>query len=198
MGVFQERLKLLRGQRTQKEVVDDIYAKYNKEIPLANYANWERKSMPKADDLIILANYFDVTLDYLFGRDEYSCRACADFGETFGLTDKAIRGIQCIQDCSSKNNNRMAALNFLLEKEVERHSTEQYMFHEILSLISNKNLYCDPDLSDLNVSDKDKALINFLKRETIHLIFAKNAPLMLMAWRSQFQAVRGERDEIKG
>ena len=67
MIVFIERLKLLRKEHniTQKQLGEAIGAS---ERGIQNYELNERK--PAYDVLIALANYFNVSLDYLTGRSD--------------------------------------------------------------------------------------------------------------------------------
>lgn len=64
---FQERLIEIRRARnlTQKQLAAAIHIS---EVGLQNYEGGRRK--PAYDVLIALADYFDVSLDYLVGRSD--------------------------------------------------------------------------------------------------------------------------------
>lgn len=64
---FGERLKLLRLSKgiTQKQLAEKIGAS---ERGIQNYETNQRK--PTYDILISLANYFEISLDYLVGRTD--------------------------------------------------------------------------------------------------------------------------------
>lgn len=67
MTTFGERLKFLRNERnlTQKEFACII------EINERSYQNYEiNKSTPNYKILMFLADYFNVSLDYLVGRSD--------------------------------------------------------------------------------------------------------------------------------
>lgn len=67
MTKFPERLKELREERGVSQ------AAVSKELDVSRYAiySYEKgKTAPTLDGLIILADYFDVTLDYLLGRSD--------------------------------------------------------------------------------------------------------------------------------
>jgi len=67
MNTFGQRLKLLRinSKITQKQIAQEF------EITERAYQNYEMdKSMPNAKLLISLADYFNVSLDYLVGRSD--------------------------------------------------------------------------------------------------------------------------------
>lgn len=60
------RLKEIRIEngKTQQDIVNYLHCSYNK------YASWEQgRTQPSIEDLIILADYFNVTIDYLVGRE---------------------------------------------------------------------------------------------------------------------------------
>lgn len=64
---FSDRLISIRRQRgvTQRQLAESIGVS---EIAVQNYENQRRK--PAFDVLIALADYFDVSLDYLVGRSD--------------------------------------------------------------------------------------------------------------------------------
>ncbi|KSU30842.1 transcriptional regulator Cro/CI family [Lactococcus lactis subsp. lactis] len=65
MSVFAERLKELRKGKglTQQKVADSL------NISQPNYRRWESgERSPSVETLIMLADYFDVSIDYLLGR----------------------------------------------------------------------------------------------------------------------------------
>lgn len=60
------RLKEIRIEngKTQQDIVNYLHCSYNK------YASWEQgRTQPSIEDLIILADYFNITIDYLVGRE---------------------------------------------------------------------------------------------------------------------------------
>ena len=68
MKKFAERLKELRLEKGLSQ--HDLSKVLNGQITHAAICFWEQaKRIPKLDALIILADYFDVTLDYLVGRE---------------------------------------------------------------------------------------------------------------------------------
>ena len=64
---FSERLVLLRKSNglTQKKLAEEMELS---ELAIQNYESQRRK--PAFDVLIALADYFDVSLDYLVGRSD--------------------------------------------------------------------------------------------------------------------------------
>lgn len=66
MSIFSERLKELRKKRgyTQSELADIL------NIKRATIAKWETgMTEPRIESLIKLADFFGVSLDWLFGRE---------------------------------------------------------------------------------------------------------------------------------
>lgn len=71
MEKFPMRLRVLRAERniTQQKVASDAGMSFK------GYNNLESgKSVPSASTLILLADYYDVSLDYLIGRSENRSR----------------------------------------------------------------------------------------------------------------------------
>ena len=67
MKIFKDHLRQVRksGHRTQKEIAIAVG------VTERNYQDWEYgNTKPGFDALIALADYFDVSLDYLVGRSD--------------------------------------------------------------------------------------------------------------------------------
>ena len=67
MKIFGERLREVRKSKkiTQQEVADRLGIKRN------TYSDWENgKTEPTFEILVKLADLFDISLDWLFGRDK--------------------------------------------------------------------------------------------------------------------------------
>ena len=68
MNVFGERLKELRNAKgiTQKELAELLNVSGN------TVHSWEKdKQEPSMSSLLFLSEYFEVSLDYLFGKSDY-------------------------------------------------------------------------------------------------------------------------------
>jgi len=71
MKIFSERLKFLRKQNnlTQEQVAEQI------KMSLKGYRNYEiYNRTPKLENLMVIADYFDVSIDYLVGRSDEAKR----------------------------------------------------------------------------------------------------------------------------
>jgi len=66
MSFFSERVKVLRKERkmTQRQMADALG------ITERSYQRYEAESNPNNETLIKLADYFDVSTDYLLGRSD--------------------------------------------------------------------------------------------------------------------------------
>ena len=68
MNIFCKRLRVLR---LEKELKQSDVAK-NMNVVFGTISNWERgKSFPNIEELKNLADYFNVSADYLLGRTEH-------------------------------------------------------------------------------------------------------------------------------
>ncbi|WP_195928200.1 helix-turn-helix domain-containing protein [Lactococcus lactis] len=68
MSVFAERLKELRKEKylTQKEIANKLG------VSRVAYTNWENsKREPNIERFVKLADYFNVSIDYLVGRKNH-------------------------------------------------------------------------------------------------------------------------------
>mgnify|MGYP002520852239 CR=1 FL=1 len=84
---FSDRLRELRGERTQKEMAALLGVKPN------NYNGWENGKEPNVETMIKIADFHGVTLDYLTGRVDYRNPEYKELTVNTGLTEKAIRSI---------------------------------------------------------------------------------------------------------
>lgn len=74
MATFTERLKELRRKNklTQEELANFLG------VTQRTYRNWEQgKTRPDCFQALLIANFFDVSIDYLVGRVD---KECADIG----------------------------------------------------------------------------------------------------------------------
>lgn len=66
MSIFGDNIKRLRKNKglTQQQIADEIG------INRGSYSNWEKgKREPSFENLVKLGDLFDVSLDWLFGRE---------------------------------------------------------------------------------------------------------------------------------
>lgn len=105
---FSDRLRELRGQRTQKEIAALL------EVKASSYTNWENGREPTYATLIHIAKYFDVSVDYLIGAEERKPLEWEGFCEKCGLDRDNFRRLQLIKNRSYEGCNLIEAFNFLL------------------------------------------------------------------------------------
>lgn len=89
MSKFKERLQFLKKSsgKTQTEIARDLGITPQ---ALSYYMNGRE---PTFDILIKIAQYFDVTTDYLIGLADSPNQEQADFAYSAGLTDKAVKSL---------------------------------------------------------------------------------------------------------
>lgn len=91
------KLKELRGKTTQTELAKIL------NIPVKNLSNYEvGRTEPDIQTLIKLANYFNVSLDYLCDR-QWDNKA---YIEVWKLSDEQKANLYLIQQLTPKNNLR--------------------------------------------------------------------------------------------
>jgi len=114
--LFVERLKTLRESAgiSQEELAKKIGLK---RVAVTNYENGVR--MPNLVMIVKIAEYFNVTTDYLLGKERHSKPEYADAIERLGLWNKNI-------DCLNKLQTLIEALN-------QEMATSQDASEEILS-----------------------------------------------------------------
>lgn len=106
---FQQRLIELRGKKRQKDVAKDLG------VSRDCIVQWENDDtrQPALDKLILLADYYHVSLDYLLGRS--CCRSVDNeyIHQKIGLSDKAINKLHdlvqrdnFLEQANEKNANR--------------------------------------------------------------------------------------------
>ena len=86
---LKDRLRELRGKITQIECANNIG------VSPVNYSKWERGlTIPDYKTLIRIADYHNVSLDYLTGRVDYEDLSYRAACEQTGLTENAIKYIR--------------------------------------------------------------------------------------------------------
>ncbi|MDE5054858.1 helix-turn-helix transcriptional regulator [Niallia taxi] len=90
MNVFGDRLKVLRGNMSLNELATELNKRYETNISKSMLSRYENgQADPKMDVVRIIADYFNVTLDYLGGITSEPVRP---FNPQ--LTDKDEKDIQ--------------------------------------------------------------------------------------------------------
>lgn len=112
---LKNRLRELRGDLSQRKCAEMLG------VTVANYNKWEQGlGTPRLPMLIQIADYYNVSLDYLTGRVDYKNLNYQQSTIETGLTENALKGLAKIKESSEQNDvDILDALNFLLEKELE-------------------------------------------------------------------------------
>ena len=88
------------GTRFQTLLKNDDEEKLSKylDISSSSFRQWiGGYTLPTADKLLKLADYFNVTIDYLLGKDDYPTHEATDIYRKIGLSEKAINNLQIIK-----------------------------------------------------------------------------------------------------
>lgn len=117
--VFQNRIKTLRkSKRLSMQKLANAIG-----IDRHAYSNWETgkiKTAPDLENIIRLADYYNVSVDYLLGRSDFIAPENEYINIETGLTDEAIAGLHTIQlldETSTDNIPLMDLLNFMLRTD---------------------------------------------------------------------------------
>lgn len=126
MFTFSERIRELREERnmTQAEVAQAVG------ITMPSYAAYEKGRSPKYDVLRDLANYFDVTIDYLLGNSNARKPKNQALMNSLGLSDKAIETLQEVYKADQANSFTLT-INALLEHGKSMYAISKYLFTKL-------------------------------------------------------------------
>lgn len=127
--IFAERITQLRleNKKTQQNVSDDT------NIHINSIKNYEKGRLPKTRELLILRNYYNVSINYLTGESNVK-RVDDNFqmiGKVTGLSDKSLEALKYSDRLNSK---RKDIINFLIENE------NKYKFFSTLEMFLNSKL----------------------------------------------------------
>ena len=180
--LLRDRLRELRGNRTQIQMAELLGVKPN------NYNGWENGKEPNVETLIRIANYHDVTLDYLLGRVDYKHPEYRQVNMDTGLSEAAIRGVQAIRDTSTDKNNRIKAFNYLLELVNLSYDDDNIKLSHLLDIISwyDRNAYLDV-LNDLSCPEFQKYLIKEIVEKGLLESDVDEVRKMLQVWQDGFR-----------
>lgn len=153
-----ERLKQLRSQKniTQSTLANSIG------IGKTTLAAYEQgKSEPNNNTLVKIAEYFNVTTDYLLGISPCKSDENDAIFKKIGLSDKSIENLEKINALShtqltiwgidSFNRNPIGALDFILSQDDSYQFISALYCYFSLYLDSDKHLYVDDN--EINLSD---------------------------------------------
>ncbi|MGN1014112.1 MAG: helix-turn-helix domain-containing protein [Butyricicoccus sp.] len=192
--LLKDRLRELRGNRTQTQMAELLGVKPN------NYNGWENGKEPNVETLIRIADYHNVTLDYLMGRVDYKHPEYRQVNIDTGLTEAAIHGVQTIRDTST-DENKINALNYLLELENKENKNKSDLidrtFHPKLSMLLE--MIAEPDnqhieelrtlfqLNGVNISREKQKALERLVNDGERKKLSEDLWIMVANWRRDYQ-----------
>jgi transcriptional regulator with XRE-family HTH domain len=153
MSVFSDRIKLLRLEREEKQ--SDVAEVLG--VSVQSYSAYEASREPNYELLCKLANYFNVTTDYLLGVSD--CRNIKNQGihEETGLSEEAIESLKyCIK--RDKENSITLTVNTLLEDKHVLVAIAHYLYYKLDdNLIPNSQSSLVPFSAKYKYSKPDAA-----------------------------------------
>jgi Predicted transcriptional regulators len=147
---LKERLPELRAKKnlTQKKTASLLGCDYK------SYRNWEVYGESiSVENLIMLADFFNVSTDYLLGRTEFTSVGNKEINEAVGLSDKSIEVLRHLNsvpksftnDIASRNQENIEMLNYFIEDcydELEQKREKDFPIQSMLSVL-HEYIYCD-------------------------------------------------------
>lgn len=122
MEIMRERLKELRAELSQQDVVDAINARHSdreNDISREAIRNWENGTRkPKIENLVELADFYNTTVDWILGREGAARSRDPELQmvmDSTGLSERAIRNLQDLK----RNDQQQGRLSELLSSFLE-------------------------------------------------------------------------------
>lgn len=146
---LKDRLRELRGKKSQRQCASDLNVKFT------NYNKWESGiNIPNYKTLIDIADYYNVSLDYLTGRTDFKNADYQQATIETGLTENALKGLSQLKKSSETGQiDLLTVLNRLLERELDP------KIQENISELQNRanssylfELFPDYDMEDYPIS----------------------------------------------
>lgn len=163
-NIFSVRLKeLMRGNITQQQLADVLNVKRQ---TISLYLNGV--SLPPIEKVVEIANYFNVSADYLIGLSSIKSTETSikEMCEYTGLTERALQVLHLYAEYTEENpeHNFIKTLNFLIESAKESASAH------FINLTSQS-----PASANLNTTaeilNKKESCADLLKEISIYINF---------------------------
>lgn len=186
---LKDRLRELRGERSQKQLIDEFEKATEIRLKQNSYSNWENGREPSLEMLVKLADFHGVTMDYLVGRTDYIQTEYRQANIDTGLTEAAIRGIQKIRDESTETDNKIAVLNYLLELENTTYCANDVKFSHMLYLIGmyNKKKHLEEMINKQTLSEADKKELLILAKIGLESSIECSIEMMAVDWINMYE-----------
>ena len=140
-SAFSDRLSDLIKESNKKirEIADDL------DIGTGTLSNYQNNiSVPNIDIFSKIADYFEVSYDYLLGKSDSKLRENADIANRLGLTDLSVEVLEHQIGFINQNENHQ-----LKERAIQRLSSLNYIIEEELLLWDITNIL-SLDFDDIN------------------------------------------------
>lgn len=181
---LKDRLRELRGERSQKQLIDEFEKATEIRLKQNSYSNWENGREPSLEMLVKLADFHGVTMDYLVGRTDYIQTEYRQANIDTGLTEAAIRGIQKIRDESTETDNKIAVLNYLLELENTTSCLYDTKLSDMLSMIGTyrNNTELEEMINKSSLSVMERKELSTLSKIGLESSIIHDIKVMVSDW----------------
>lgn len=163
LKAFRERLTQLRKQHSQtiEQACEYIKEKSGTKITRKTYSNWthlhtdsngiQKYCAPSIDNLLAIANAYNVSTDFLLGLSDYTSPERDHIGKATGLDDNAIKSLQAIKKTAPDN---MPYINFIIDGTRIGYIAEH--FRKLVNPVQSIQIHVDPDSGELEpVTEKN-------------------------------------------
>ena len=176
-----DRLKQLRGKVTQTQLLKNIEKQTGVKVKKTNYSTWENGREPSLPTLKILAQYHNVTLDYLTGHTDYNDSRYATTSIATGLSETAIRNLATLKD---EHPKELALLNSLLEDML---ATDEVTLLDLLELVTHtdEDFYADL-MTKYSIAGNDKAALYLVIHNGLKLSEDIQIKNLISNWRKRY------------
>lgn len=160
---LKERLRELRGVKTQKQCAAEL------KVKLENYNKWENGIAPNFETLCNLADYFQVSTDYLLGRSDCKKPENETASKDLGLSEEAIFKMQSLQLTKKIHAASDSYSSFnVWEVDILSAVLEKLPASGILSLLAAYKMYHEwasfPITSGIDVNTKRATMFELTER----------------------------------
>lgn len=150
LEIFRTRIEQLRTQHSQNiQQASDFIG-----VPRRTYTSWiyahtdnngiQKYRAPSFDNLLAIANAYDVSMDYLLGLSDYTSPERDCIGKETGLDDNAIKSLQEIKKTAPDN---MPYINFIIDGTRIGYIAEH--FRNLVNPVQVIQIHADPDSGEL-------------------------------------------------
>lgn len=147
-----ERLKYLRKQNNKKipliklsEEIEEKTEVYISATQLNKYENPEKSDIMNVENLIAIADYYDVPYEYLLGKSESKKRENINIHERTGLSDESVSILEEIWRKKETFYIRTRAIDELIKNKGLIEMVSDYLFTQMVESEAFLLMYTEKD-----------------------------------------------------